>query len=168
MKNKKTAYIMVPIVLVIWGMIGWKVYAAMKDKDDAVVVNVYEEKIKIISTKISDTISIIADYRDPFLDKRDRPKENSKFNPGSYRDQNSKLAVVKVPVSPKAEPVWPKIVYHGLIKRTNDQKTVGFLSVNDQSYFVRGEEVAGEVLVGKLWKDSAEVMFGKEKKVFRK
>jgi hypothetical protein len=164
MKNKKTAYIMVPVVLAIWGMIGWKVYAAMKDKDDKISVNVSNEKIKIVSTKISDTVSLIANYRDPFLDKNISVKENSIRRNG----QNSKSPVAKIPVPPKAEAVWPKITYHGLIKRTSDQRTVGFLSVNGKSYFVRGEEVAGEVIVKKLWKDSAEVAFGKEKNIFRK
>jgi hypothetical protein len=163
MKNRKTAYIMVPIVLAIWGMIGWKVYAAMKGKDDQILAQVTGEKIKTTVEKISDTISLIADYRDPFLGKSIVIKD-SKFE---IRNSKKELAV-KVPVKEKIALAWPKVVYHGLIKRTTDQKTVGFLNVNGRSYFVKGGEAAGEVNVGKLWKDSVEIVFGKDKKVFRK
>lgn len=163
MKNKKTAYIMVPIVLAIWGMIAWKVYAAMKGKGDQVSVHANLESEKLNATEIPDTIQLIANYRDPFLDKQIVVKDNSKS-----RIKNSKLPVVKVPEPPKAPTGWPKISYQGLIKRNSDQKTVGFLSVNGASYFVQGGEGAGEVNVGKLWKDSVEIFFGKDKKIFKK
>lgn len=162
MKNRKTAYIMVPVVLAIWGMIGWKVYAAMKDVQP-VVKNAVDKKTDLSPSKIPNTISLIADYRDPFLDKNIPAKINSK-----NENRNSKPAIVKIPPASKVEPAWPKITYHGLIKRTNEQKMVGFLSVNGESYFIKGEEAAGEVFVGKLWKDSAEIIFGKEKKIVKK
>lgn len=163
MKNRKTAYIMVPIVLAIWGMIGWKVYAAMKDNAKPVVENHADGKSNLTQSKIPDSIPLIANYRDPFLDKNISSKVNSK-----NENRNPKSIVVKIPPTPKTAPAWPKITYHGLIKRTNDQKTVGFISVNGESYFVKGEEAAGDVTVGKLWKDSVEIIFGKEKKVFAK
>ncbi len=156
---------MVPLVLAIWGMIGWKVYAAMKGKEDSISVIAKEEKIKV-STEIPDTVKLIADYRDPFLGKNIVPGNDSKFI--RRGGQDSKLKIEK-----KAEPVkvvaaWPLVSYHGLVKRNGDQKTVGFLNVNGTSYFVQGGDVAGEVQVGKLWKDSVEILFGKDKKIFRK
>lgn len=163
MKNKKTAYILVPVVLAVWGMIGWKVYAAMNGKDEKFVTVVADEKIKSAVNEIPDTIALIADYRDPFLGKITVINDNSAF-----KIQHSKSKTEKIPDPPKAPIVWPVVSYHGLVKRNGDQKTVGFLNVSGKSFFVQGGEEAGEVRVGKLWKDSVEILFGKEKKVFRK
>ena len=157
---------MVPLVLAIWGMIGWKVYAAMKGKKDSDFVIAKEEKIKV-STEIPDTVKLIADYRDPFLGKSIANEKDSKFNTDNYQQGNSKLKVAKIP-EPTIVATWPAISYHGLVKRNGDQKTVAFLNVSGTSYFVKGGDVAGEVQVGKLWKDSVEILFGKDKKVFRK
>ena len=163
MKNKKTAYIMVPIVLAIWGMIGWKVYAAMKGNDEKLSSVILEEKVKTTGAEIPDTISLIANYRDPFLGKMFVEKKDSRT-----KTQDLKSTARKAPVTPVIAPSWPIVSYHGLIKRTGDQKTVGFLNVNGKSYFVQGGEEAGEVKVGKMWKDSVEILFGKDKKIFKK
>jgi hypothetical protein len=160
MKNKKTAYIMVPLVLAIWGMIGWKVFAAMEGKGKNSVAVPAKENIKAQRIEISDTIQLLANYRDPFLDKPAAPVKNQ--NP------NSKKEIVKIPEQPKITSTWPTVTYHGLIRRNNDQRSVGFLNVNGASYFVQGGEGAGAVNVGKLWKDSVEVLFGKDKKIFKK
>jgi hypothetical protein len=158
MKNKKTAYILVPVVLAIWGMIGWKVYAAMKGKERSMNI-VTTEKSNISKNEISDTIRLIANYRDPFLDDSKFKIQDSKLKPGN------KTLKVKIPVEPKVIVAWPAVAYYGLIKRNGDGKTVGFLSVKGVSYFVQGGDGAGEVRVGKLWKDSVEVVWGKERRV---
>lgn len=154
---------MVPIVLAIWGMIGWKVYAAMKGKDNQISIVTNVEKIKSGGTEISDTIQLIANYRDPFLDKQIAIKDNSKF-----RILNSKLPVVKVAEPPQAPIVWPTIIYHGLIKKSGNEKTIGFLSVDGQSHFVQSGQQAGVVRVLRIWKDSVEVFWEDKKKVLRK
>ena len=151
---------MVPIVLAIWGMIGWKVYAAMKGKDKNVGAAPFKENSKVKGIEISDTTQLLANYRDPFLGKS--------ISPVKAPNQNSKKVIVKSPEQPKVIVAWPTVAYYGLIKRNSDQKSVGFLSVNGASYFVQGGEQAGEVNVGKMWKDSIEILFGKDKKIFKK
>jgi hypothetical protein len=134
----------------------------MKGKEDSNFIIAKEEKVKV-PTEIPDTIKLIADYRDPFLGKNFVQEDDSKF-----KIQNSRLKVENVPEPVKVVAVWPAVFYHGLVKRNGNQKTVGFLNVNGKSFFVQGGEVAGEVQVGKLWKDSLEILFGKDKRVFRK
>src|ERR1044072_6787061 len=161
MKNRKTTYFMLPFVLAIWGVIGWKVYVAFgKNIKNVVSNNAPAEKNK--AEPLADTISLIANYRDPFLDKT---IENSPAK--IHTTKISKAESVKsIPVVTVA--AWPKIMYHGLIKRSGDKRTVGFLSVDGKSFFVQGGGEAGAVKVGKLWNDSVEIFFGKEKKMIRK
>ena len=163
MKNRKTAYFLVPVVLAIWGMIGWKVYAAIGGNNKDSSIPSVQKKVKPSASEISDTIELIANYRDPFLDKSVVINDNSK-----PKIQNSKLPQVKVADPPNVSVSWPKIIYHGLIRKSGSEKTLGFLSVDGKSHFVQMGDEAGEVKVGKIWKDSVEVFFGDKGKNFKK
>ena len=161
MKNKKTAYFLLPVVLAVWGMIGWKVYAAFGEKKMS-SVTAQPSFDKVITIKSGDTIPLIANYRDPFLDKvtENTISKNPVKNPKSQKAEQ--------PVSiPQAEK-WPSLVYHGLIKKSGSEKMVGFLTVNNKSFFVHGNEDAGIVSIGKVWKDSIEIFFAKEKQTIHK
>jgi len=145
MKNKKISWFLLPAVLCIWGVIGWKVYAAIGD-DETVAVNENE-------------LHVTPD-RAPFLDKPvpvKMPKKNS-----------------STPIPPKIEKketvvaVWPVLRYAGLVKQSKDGKLVGFLHVNGVSHFVKSADVIDELVIGKVWSDSVEVRRGKERRVITK
>ena len=160
MKNKKTAYFLIPLVLLVWGMIGWKVYAAMNNTAGGNMKEDNNEEVKPAEEKIPDTFELLVNYRDPFLG-------NSKIKiPNSPKTNTEKHAVPIIP--PKPVFSWPEISYHGLIVRNGTEKKTGFLRVNGISYFVQGGDEAGGVKVGKISKDSVEVMLGKERKIIRK
>ena len=152
---------MLPLVLAIWGVIGWKVYAAFgKNVKNSVSTNSPVEKNK--PEPLADTVSLIANYRDPFLDKT---IENSPQK--IHGNKISKVEIIK-PVPVVLISTWPKITYHGLIKRSGDKRTVGFLSLDGKSYFVQGGGAVESVKVGRMWNDSVEVFWGKEKKMVKK
>ncbi len=160
MKNKKTAWILLPAVLSIWGFLGWKFYMAMNDSaplkvSDNTLVVPEEDQV------VPDTYQLLLDYPDPFLaTSKPTPKKSSSIN-----SQTPKQVI------PKTEPVaavWPEIRYAGLVKSPKDGKMVGFLSVNGTSHFVKNQDVIGELQVLKIWNDSAKVGFGKEMRVIRK
>ncbi len=152
---------MLPIVLAIWGIIGWKAYATFGGNNKNAVASIPQNE-KINSQELPDTIKLIANYRDPFLDK-------SVENPDRKKNKSTLQAQAVKPKPKEVKPIlWPKVAYHGLVKKSNDNKTVGFLGVDGKSYFVQSGEEAGLVSVGKLWKDSVEVFWGKEKLVLKK
>jgi hypothetical protein len=161
MKNKKTAYFMLPIVLAIWGVIGWKVYAAFGGNEkNNVAVTPPIEKINVQESK--DTVKLIANYRDPFLDKmidNSIPKKQ-KANP--------QIQIINQLIPLVQTIQWPTLAYHGLVKKSKAEKAVGFLSVNGKSFFIQGNQDIDVVKVGRLWKDSVEIFLGKEKRITRK
>lgn len=67
-KKRKTIYIMLPVIIVVWGYVLFQFFSFFSSSP-----NYAEEKpdspINIDKVEI-DTFSIIANYRDPFLDKR--------------------------------------------------------------------------------------------------
>jgi hypothetical protein len=162
MKNKKTAYLLVPLVLFVWGMIGWKIYAAVNPGEIKNNEKANTEKTNDPAKIIPDTFGLVANYRDPFLDKN-FSRENSKII-----IKNKNLPVVKNIEVVKPDIKWPEVAYHGLIMRNNSEKKIGFLSVNGASYFVQEGENAAGMKIGRLAKDSIEVLLGKERRIVRK
>jgi hypothetical protein len=160
MKGKKTTFFLLPVVLAIWAVIGWKVYTAVKDNDESNAPAQIITPSKEAVAELPDTIVLLANYRDPFLDK-----------PVVQAPKAKNPAVQKAPAVKAEQPkvsAWPALSYQGLIKRNSDQKMVGFLSVNGASSFVQPGQAAGEIKVMRMWKDSIEVAFGKEKRILRK
>lgn len=160
MKNKKLSWFLVPVVLSIWGAIGWQVYVAMKSDEDIAPGKVNTlTSVESISA-VPDTFALLLDYRDPFLDKT-----FAKTPPVSSIKNN--------PTPPKTNPIvatitWPTISYSGLVRQPSGDRMLGFLSVNGKSHFVKSGDVIDGLSVGRVTKDSAEIIMGQEHRYFRK
>jgi hypothetical protein len=158
--SKKTAWILLPAVLLIWGLLAWKIYAAMKDDSDAPFVADAPTLSTSQHTTIPDTYQLLLDYPDPFLTAKKTPVRNA----ASPKPKST--AAPAANITPVPSPTWPELRYAGLVQ--SHGKTLGFLSVNGESHFVKTNDVIDDLTVQKIWKDSVLVMRGKEKKVVRK
>ncbi len=161
MKNKKLTWILLPVVLGVWGMIGWKVYAAMNAEEDVMVTTDSAPSNVARSSFVPDTYQLALNYRDPFFESKPE-----KIYQNSSSHQQSETNVIK-----KTEPQsvsWPTIIYSGLVRQPQSGKTVAFLSVNGSSQFVNAGDVVNDVAITKVWSDSIEVKFGKEIRRVRK
>lgn len=154
---------MLPGVLLIWGFLGWKLYAAMKDDESLPVTSVVEATPDDGNNVIPDTYQLLLDYPDPFLGKSTSPV---KFNPNPNPVKNNTTSTPAI--IPKQTNEWPEIKYSGLVKSPKDGKMVGFLNVNGQSHFVKNGDQVDVIVVKILWNDSARVSMGKEVRTFRK
>lgn len=160
MKNKKLSWILLPAVLSIWGMIGWKVYAAINGDDETFSENSPQTEIHKDTSAVPEDYTLSLNYRDPFFEPRPQPKAVS-TNVKKTETQSVKNSAPQITQ-------WPSVAYGGLVRQTQSGKTVGFLIVNGSSHFVNGGDVAGELTVVKMWSDSVEVKFGKESRRIRK
>lgn len=61
MKSKKTTYLLLTLSIVIWLTVGWKIYRAFNADTVEPVAR------KIIETLKKDSISLLLNYKDPFL-----------------------------------------------------------------------------------------------------
>jgi hypothetical protein len=162
MKNKKTAWILLPAVLLIWGLLGWKIYAAMKDDVPPTFTASTTPAPVTHEAVVPDTYQLQLNYPDPFLTTKKTPVRDVRTSPENPNSTPSPK--VLTPVAPAA---WPELRYAGLVQ-SKDGKTLGFLSVNGQSHFVKANDVIDEIVVQKIWKDSVRVVRGKEKRVVKK
>jgi hypothetical protein len=160
MKNKKLAYILLPAVILIWGAIFYRIFNAANGDEKSIAAE-GPHKGAASERSYTDTFSIIANYRDPFLGKllsvtSDHPKPAIKQQ--------------KAP-DPKPQPValaWPALAYSGMIKNQRSSMQLAILHVNGQSHNVKTGETIDGVQVVRIFKDSVEVAFQKEKRIIRK
>ena len=154
MKNKKSVYILLPIVIAIWGAV---IYQFMSfGSSDANIHPKSSLSLPTIQNAKVDTFSISADYRDPFLGKVAEVKK-------------SDIPKVKaVPMQVKSALPWPTISYGGVIKNQKSSKQLCLLSISGQDNIAQAGDVVEGVELKKVWKDSIEVLFQQEKRIIRK
>lgn len=156
MKNKKLLYVLIPAVIFIWGAIIYKVVIGLSGSDGNSFQEIKMTEIK--SNEVSnDTFSINPTYRDPFSGKR---VKNSNPISGSFTNQ------LNANTSPQTK--WPEIIYGGIVKNQKSNKQLVLVQINGQSNIMKAEETFNNIEVTKVFKDSIEVKFGKEKKFIKK
>lgn len=163
MKNKKLSWILLPGVLAIWVAIGWQVYAAMKSDDENIAEKPRTSLEPTAHSGVPDTFELLLDYRDPFLEDVVR-----KTPPPNSQSKNAVTVAKKTLPPPTPAASWPTLSYSGLVRHSGSERSVGFLSVNGNSHFVKSGDVVEGLRVGKVWKDSVEVVMGRETRNIRK
>ncbi|MEO0525914.1 MAG: hypothetical protein AAFZ89_01740 [Bacteroidota bacterium] len=123
-KNKKTYLLLVAVVL-IWGLIGFKVVAAIDGPSPDATVTTTPVRFTPAPLKERDTFRIVADYRDPFLGTMPTVKKTR-----------------SVKRARSVEPQLPRknIGYSGLITGTGSGKKIFFLTVDGQQLMLSKNE----------------------------
>lgn len=130
MKSKKNLYFLVPAVLIIWSLIGYRIYKAIaspKTPTNIVINNSEFKPTKINTTK---PYNIKANYRDPFLGTMARSSKKKKAT-----SKKTKEVVV-----------FPKIVYKGMIApKTKNKPAVYLIQINGKQNFLKVNAIIDEV-----------------------
>lgn len=116
------------LVLLIWGVIGFKVLDKLSSEPQNVVM-VQDMEFTTKKVALKDTFSIIAAYRDPFL--------------GILSNSSKKPRTKKKP-----EVQFPNIVYTGLITDQKTKKHIFFVTISGRQYLMqKGNINDGIILV---------------------
>jgi hypothetical protein len=65
-KKKSTTYLLISVLVIVWGGIGYKIYTGLFDDGGPLPMTNLQSKHQV-SVAGKDTFSLIADYLDPFL-----------------------------------------------------------------------------------------------------
>ncbi|OFZ01407.1 MAG: hypothetical protein A2491_19650 [Bacteroidetes bacterium RIFOXYC12_FULL_35_7] len=162
MKNKKLRYILLPLVLIVWGLVFYKVYEYVKE--DPLPIN---EQIKKNSKKTHlntrDTILLVADYRDPFLGKiiHQISFENSNEVTNRIYEKKSSSGGEKENLKIKQENKaitktnnWPTVIYSGIIINQKNSKKTALLKINNKEKMVSEGEIIDDMKIEKIYPDS--------------
>lgn len=132
MSKQAKTYVLLAVVLVIWGLIGVKVVGALSpdmeaEKLEQPTVVLPRQNIK------KDTFQLIANYRDPFL--------------GTFPKSQTKK---KKTVSKQPPKVKKNIVYSGSVSATDNSGALFFVTIDGQQFVMskRQEENGVKLLSG--------------------
>lgn len=150
-------YLLIPATLIVWGLIIFKIIGNMHSEENPVTPAFTQATTAI--ENVSDTFSIHPVYRDPFLGRIVQRNELSNDEP---KVKQSLIPVVKAPTP------WPAIVYGGIIKNQASNKEMVLLQIDGRDFMVKAGETTGGIQLFKVYRDSIEVHFLKEKKIIHK
>jgi hypothetical protein len=159
MKNKKLLYLLIPLTVLIWGNIIYKIVATVNSGNEAQIQSIHQIENSAIEN-MNDTFLINPNYRDPFLGKMIKKETDV--------TTTSIATPLKTVKNTPVISTWPAIVYLGIIKNQKSNKQLTLVQINGQSYSMKIGESVSEIELCKVCKDSIELKFGKEKKFFRK
>jgi len=156
MKNKKLTYVLGLAVLVVWGMIIYRIFNAVSANDDdntVAVINPIKEAYNDFSIP-KDTTHLLLNYRDPFgLMKQ---KDTARF---IAKRTNARM----VPTGTKTMD-WGFIHYSGYMLNPATRKLIALVTINGQNTTLFEGQTRYEVKLIKNLRDSIKVTFeGKTK-----
>ena len=133
MKNKKNIYILLPIVLLVWGLV---IYQFFSFGNEGTVTEMSETNldIKPITLEKRDSTAISVHYRDPFLGKMYAPVQGGAKKTGKRKEPIEKEAII-----------WPNIVYKGLVSDAKDKKKVFMVILNGRTFLMREKQTEQDV-----------------------
>jgi hypothetical protein len=174
--NKRSVYLLLPLVLLVWGMIGWRIWAASSDSASET------EQLPAMALRTKPALTrqrprLLLTYGDPFKPGASRPAPSlagpvpvASFPPSA--PATSRAASLNFPAHPAtpAAPVpsiaWPQIKYLGVISHVGSEAQVALLAVDNQELVVKAGRSERGVQVIKLFRDSVQLGFSGQKKSF--
>lgn len=156
MNKKKVNYILIPVVLLIWGYIAYIIINGFSKEEKTFTINNRLSPIEIDSVK-SDSFVLQANYIDPFLKNK------------TYQTSRSSSKIISKPKinTPKKEVIkpsvnWNFIHYHGRIKNQKTGKHVAMMNISGKDYLINEGESKDDVKLIKLLEDSIKISYQKE------
>ena len=168
--NKYAPYILGPILLLIWGIVFYKIYQAVYGTGDDFQVPNYEVLPTFEPISQDSSYVLLVDYRDPFLGKRFQYNNNSNAvtrTPEPTRATNTRRKAPATTLTKIIAPSFPTIVYQGYQIMTAD--TIALLKINGRFYPVaRKGDVFQGVQIKEIHKDSLQLEFKGQLRYFLK
>lgn len=150
---------MLPVVVLIWGAIFYKIYQSTNKDNQAVMVTPH--KIVENDGYQLDTFSLLDDYSDPFL-KHVRTSTPVSEKKGIVKKKEDKTRNEAKPIK------WPNITYSGIVVNKNSKQELVMVMVDGTSHLMKKRETQSNVQLLEVTSDSILVSYGEEKKYIRK
>jgi len=153
--SKKVLFLIVAVLLV-WGMIGYRIISALNDDSEGNSGPVKSTATKMVDSLPSYTISL--NYRDPFFPAKPVARQ---------------LSVVRKPVAsserkaaPKVAEKWEEIIFLGCFNSGKVQ--ILTVRIAGEEIFVRRGDLYDKYTFEDIWMDSVRIRNGSEVKTFYK
>lgn len=162
MPKKTLNIILILIVLGLWGTVAYKSVNRFFSSDEIAKANVNSGQNFNFKRIEKDTFYLDKLNRDPFLDKalvvNTNPLPVKKSVPYVKPINKPK------PIEFKPSPIWPQVSYYGYIKSHQKTEELILVKIDNKLLKVRKNQNIEGVIIKRIFKDSIEVGFNKEKK----
>jgi hypothetical protein len=158
--NKKLLFVLLLGTGLLWGLIAYRIFGNFFRRDQN-LNSIIPVKIAEKARVRTDTFTLLANYRDPFLSgfaSTVSVSTNKKLPSNSEKSRQE----IKSPVN------WPGIVYGGMIKNQNTNYQTALITINGQWEIVSRGMICKEIKILGIFPDSIELGYGNEIKTFRK
>ena len=163
MSKKKINIALILVVLGLWGTVAYKAISQYFFSNE-IAYNGTQNQADFNFSKIEkDTFNLETIGRDPFLNKSTAPV---------IKDADPKPALPKRPVNtqprivkPKAVVSWPEVHYYGYIKSRERKEELILVKIQSKLYKLRKNDQIDGLFIKKVYNDSVEVYFNKEKRI---
>jgi hypothetical protein len=159
MRNRRLLYLLVPLTLVLWGAIVFRIFQHLKQKPD--VTPVYSITTDLSSTKQpEDTFKLMANYSDPFLERRQLSSSEMLYS--SSISMNSPAKAVKPTI------IWPEVKYGGTIINKSNKNILYLVRVDNSNHLMKKGEEISQIKLYRVFKDSIVIQYKKKCKTILK
>jgi hypothetical protein len=175
MNSKRSVYLLLPLVALVWGLIGWRIWAAAGGPEEALPTDHPTlPKTAQTSTRLP---RLLLGYGDPFKPAAgggrapSPPPVATALPAAAATPAPGRLAFPVRPAEPTpAKPVvtidWPHIKYLGTITHANGQAQVALLDIDNEELVVKVGHSAHDIRVVQLFRDSVQLTYKSQKRSF--
>jgi len=141
MKNRKLVYILLPVVVIIWGMIIYKIFTWIGgDVQDLKTMTTPLRNRR--TSSITDTFTLLLNYHDPF---GIRPNTSAiTGRPGGKGKSVTK---------------WPAISFYGTVSFGKNKQTLASMQINGNDIIMKPGDTFGEIRLVALNKEGIRVSY---------
>lgn len=179
MNSKRSVYLLLPLVALVWGLIGWRIWAAAGGPEEVLPA---DHPILSRTTQTPTRLPrLLLGYGDPFKPisgggRAATPLPVATALPAAATTVTAtptpgRLAFPVRPAEPTPEkPVvtidWPHIKYLGTITHANGQAQVALLDIDNEELVVKAGHSAHNIRVVQLFRDSVQLAYKSQKRSF--
>ncbi len=161
MKNKKVTYILLSFVVIIWVLIFVRIFRFMSPEPVVSYKDTPEQDI-LDTLENRDTVTLIADYPDPFIQNTVRKRNTASSVNTAKRSLPSQVQEKEIPVS------RPKIIYLGTVQHTSSGKVTGMAIIENEEILIMENHTYDGIHIEKLYQDSVMLTFNQRKETIKK
>ena len=162
MSKKRINIALIILVLGLWGAIGCKTINQFFFSK-AQFVNDAKQNVTSNFTKIKkDTFNLETIQRDPFLNKSSIKPDDDSIVKSIY----IRPPLINKPITqPRLSVSWPSVFYYGYIKSKGKTEELILVKIENNLLKLRKNSEVNGLIIKKVFNDSIEVLFNKEKRV---
>lgn len=164
--NKKIQYILLPIVILIWGLVVYRIFFEGKTKPEN-LKQVIKPIIKESEEKKEETYKLFANYRDPFLTEIKANSESVVSEEEKKKAEDKSTSNLRRRRSNVSRMRWPEVKYNGFIESKNNKYTI-LLKVKDRDYLAYTGDTIENIYIKDFYKDSLLIVYKSEEKTLMK